>query len=135
MSLAGALVSAAIAALKADAGVTALAGARVHVENVASAPFPHVAIGPVKSRVWNAGGERGEEVSLTLHVFARRGGRGAALELAAACVVALENAALSVDGGHVVGVFFQEVEATLLKDNDTWRAAARFRVLVEAGAT
>jgi hypothetical protein len=127
-----ALQAAVIAALQADEGVAALVGGRVLEEAQAAAVFPYLAIGPWKSRAWNAGGARGEEVVFGIVAFVRKGGRGAALNLIGRCGVALDGAAISFDGGRVVGVFFQDAEVVLEKDRQTWRAVGKFRVLVEA---
>lgn len=133
MTLAKGLAEAVVAALRDDASVAALCGERVYADDAASAVFPYVAFGPLKGRAWNAGGERGEEITFAVHAFARHGGRTEALAVVAACAAALESAALTLNDARVVGVFFQEADAAPLKDGQTWRAVARFRTLVEAG--
>lgn len=126
-----ALQAAVIAALQTDGDVAALVGDRVLEEAQASAVFPYLAIGPWKSRAWNVGGTWGEEVVFGIVAFVRKGGRGAALNLIGRCGVALDGAAMNVDGGRVVGVFFQDAEVALEKDRQTWRAVGKFRALVE----
>lgn len=129
--LSAGLTGAVVAALRADAGVAALCGARVYPAGVASAVFPHVAFGPMKARAWNAGGERGAEIVFAVHALARAGGRAEALTVAEACAAALDGAAPAWSGARVVALFFSEAEAAQLKDGETWRAVARFRALVE----
>ena len=129
--MSAALEAAVLAALKADAGVAALVAGRVLAEGDAAAAFPHLALGAWRSRAWNAGGERGEEIVFALSAFVRRGGRAAALEALGAAAAALDGAALSPDEGRVVALFFQDAEAALEKDRQTWRATGRFRALVE----
>jgi hypothetical protein len=131
MTLARGLAPAVVEALLADEGVAALVGMRVYERDIASAVFPYVAFAALKGRAWNAGGERGEEIVFALHCAARAGGRDMALDVARACAAALEGAALSWSGAHVVALFFSEAEAAQLKDGETWRATARFRALVE----
>lgn len=132
MTIARDLLPRAVDKLRADAGVTALAGERVYGAAFASAVFPFVALGPVKAKAWNAGGERGEEIVFAVHCFARRGGREAAVALAEACGTALDNAQLALTGARLVALFYQDADVALEKDRETWRAVARFRALVEA---
>ena len=129
--LSAGLADAVVAALRADAGVAALCGARVYPYGVASAVFPHVAFGPLKTRAWNAGGEPGAEILFAVHALARAGGRTEALTVAEACAAALDGAGLAWSGAGMVALFFSEAEAAQLKDGETWRAVARFRALVE----
>ena len=131
MSLSAGLQAAVIGALKADADVAALVAGRVLEEAQAAAVFPHLALGPWRAKAWNAGAERGEEIVFALQAFVRKGGRGAALNLIGRSGVALDGAALTIAGGRVVGVFFQDADVALEKDRQTWRATGRFRALVE----
>jgi hypothetical protein len=131
MTLANGLAPAVVAWLLEDGAVAAVCGARVYARELPSAPFPNVAFGPLKERAWNAGAERGAEVLFALHCHAREGEREAALAVARVCAAALEGAPLTWDGARVVALFFSEAEAAPLRDGVTWRAAARFRALVE----
>ena len=133
MSLSAGLQAAVIGALKGDGDVAAVVAGRVLEEAEAAAVFPYLAIGPWRTKAWNAGSERGEEIQFALQAFVRKGGRGAALNLIGRSGVALGSAGLSIAGGRVVGVFFQDAEVALDKDKQTWRATGRFRALVEAG--
>lgn len=132
MTLAHGLIPAVVALLRADDGVMALCTGRVQAEAVASTVFPHVVVGAVRGRAWNAGDERGEEIVFALDCFARQGGRELALDLAAACADALDGAAPAFSGARIVTLTLQDSEVALLKDGQTWRATARFRALVEA---
>ena len=133
MSLSRGLIAAVVTALRGDEDVQAVVGERVFGEAPASSVFPYAAIAGWRTREWGAGGERGEELVLTLACFARTGGREVALAAADACAAVLDGAAFELQGARVVGLFFQDGEAALEKDRQTWRAVSRFRALVEAG--
>ncbi len=131
MSVSAGFEAEVIRILKNDAGVAALVSGRVTHEAEAQTVFAHIAIGAWRVKAWNTVSERGEEIVFALVASARKGGRMLALDVLGAAALALEGGAYAVPGGHVVGVFFDEAEAVLDKDRQSWRARGRFRALID----
>ena len=113
------------------AGLTDASGNAVSVydavpENVA---FPYVAIGEDTAIDWSAKGMRGEESTLTIHVWSRYRGRKEAKLIMAAIKDALHEQALSVSGENLILLRWEYAETFLDQDGLTMHGVCRVRAL------
>ena len=133
MSSAAAELRAAIhAALAADIPLTTLLGGpKVHDEVPKGAAFPYVTLGEARIANYSTGTEEGEEHQLTLHAWSRQGGHREAHLIAGALLQALDDAALTLDGYHLVNCRFSSADVRRESDGRTYHALVRFRAVTE----
>src|SRR3954447_3922333 len=119
-------------ALIADAPLNALlGGAHVYDEPPPSVVFPYVTLGEARVSDWSTGTEGGEEHQLTLHAWSRQGGHKEAHLVAGALLQALDDAALTLDGYHLVNCRFATADVRRESDGRTYHALVRFRAVTE----
>ena len=109
MSAAHALMHALHAALRADVGVGAILGDRIHDRVPERTTFPYATYGALSSRELDA--EALEEHALTVEVWSRLRGRSEALLAAEAIRLALARDGIVMDGHRLVSLRMQEVAA------------------------
>ena len=86
-----ALQAAVVAALGADAGVSALVGTRIYDVPPREVTFPYVTIGPANVTDWSTSTEAGAEHRLELHIWSRQRGKKETYEIMAALEAALDE--------------------------------------------
>lgn len=126
------VLKAMVAALKGDAGVAAIVGDRVYDRAPQSVTFPMVSLGPTYAQpaIETIGGE-GWEVSVTLDLWTRGGGRAVAASLMAAAVDALHNADIALDAGTTVLCRLESQHVMMEQDGVTHHGIQRWRVLTD----
>ena len=110
---------------------TQQAGARVYERPPRSAVFPYVPLGEARIANYWTGSEEAEEHQLTLHAWSRQGGHREAHLIAGALLQALDDAALTLDGYHLVNCRFSTADVRRESDGRTYHALVRFRAVTE----
>lgn len=119
-----------IAALKADAGVAALVGARVYDEVVALPTWPFIRYGFPGVTPFRADGWYGEVFAITVHCFAKGPGQESVLAVAAAVKAALDDNDLAINSGG--GVMLLQFDAQqVIRDTDE---ASAYHAIVQLSA-
>jgi hypothetical protein len=133
MSTAAAALRAAIHdALVADGALAALLGGpKIFDEPPKATAFPYVTLGEARVTDYATATEPGEEHQLTLHVWSRQGGHREAHLVTGALMQALDDAALTLDGFHLVNLRFALADVRREADGRTYHALVRFRAVTE----
>lgn len=121
-----------VAALKADAGVTALVGARVYDRAPDDVAFPYVSLGPESAQPFEAQLLDGWDMSLQIDTWSRKTGRVECRQIMAAIYAALHGAALAVSGHALVMVVLQLQTTMDDPDGVTVHGVQRFTVITHA---
>lgn len=104
-----ALQAALVAALKADAGVSALVGARVYDRAPEAVAFPYLSLGPERTEPFDAQGTEGREIVWQVDVWSEAAGRVEARQIMAAVAARLHEGALTVTGfAFVMGILLSQ---------------------------
>lgn len=101
------LHAALVAAIKADAGLSALIAGRVYDWPQSDSVYPFVTVGDINAQPWDTDSREGADNSVTVHVWARGvDARAKAREIGVALSALLHRrpASLSVDGHSVITV-------------------------------
>lgn len=102
-----------------------------------NAAFPYVTIGDDTSIPWDtkAGSDLdygfGEEITVTIHAWSRKGGRKEVKQIGAAIYAALHNKALTMDDHALVQMQFEFGDSFLDADGVTYHGVSRYRLLVQ----
>jgi hypothetical protein len=132
MSAAQALQKAIFAKLSGDAALAALVGADGVVDRLlARAAGPRVVIAAIDSADRSTASEAGEEHVVTLDVWSEAAGHREAQAIAAAVRAALDDAALALDGHHLVLLFHRDTRLARNGGTRFHRAEMRFRAVTE----
>ena len=133
MSSAAAALRAAIHdALLANTPLTSLlGGARVYDEPPRTPAFPYVTLGEARVQDISVADGPTQEHRLTLHAWSRQGGHREAHDIAGALLQALDDAALTLTGYHLVNLRFAVADIAREKDGRTYHALVRFRAVTE----
>lgn len=128
-----ALQFAAVAALKADAGVAALVGVRVYDEPPQAVEFPYLRVGTTDLRPLNLSGDcTDEDIVFSIEGHSRPvAGRVEALRLAHAVRLALDDAALSVTGHTLAWCQFTAQAVSRAADGKSYVATLAFQAALE----
>lgn len=130
------LQAAVVEALKADAAVTTLVGARIFDRVPEKTPFPFVELGDV--RVEDDGIDclpGAATITFVLHIWSRAIGAREAKKIAGAIRVALDGADLDLGADwRLVDLLSVETRTTLEDDGLTSRSDVTFRALVDPAA-
>lgn len=132
MSASGALQKAIFARLSADAALTALVGPGGIVDRLLERPAaPLVVVAGIDSADRSTATEAGEEHTVRLDVWSKAPGHREAQAIAAAVRAVLDDAALTLDGHHLVLLLHRDTR--LRRDGTTsfHRAELRFRAVTE----
>ncbi|KQT54249.1 hypothetical protein ASG43_01070 [Aureimonas sp. Leaf454] len=118
--------------LSADPGLLKLLGGPKIFDHVPErAPFPYLTLGRTTVVDWSTGTEDGSEHILTLHVWAKGGGKQATYQIMDQVSNKLHDQHLSLDGHHLVNLQLQFAEARLEPDSATYHGILRFRAVTE----
>lgn len=122
-----------VSALKADAGVSALVGARVYDRVPVGAAFPFVSLGTIfgQPAIETVDGE-GFELALTLHFWSRAAGRVETGQAMAAVVAALNDVTLSLDSKTAVLVRLSDQRVMMDDDGVTAHGVQRWRIITDS---
>ncbi|MEF2073830.1 DUF3168 domain-containing protein [Consotaella aegiceratis] len=119
-------------ALTSDPGVLSLLGGpKVFDRTPERASFPYLTLGRTAVMDWSTGTEDGSEHILTLHVWARGGGKKETYEIMDKVSAKLHGAHLPVEGHHLVNLQLQYAEARQEPDEPTYHGILRFRAVTE----
>lgn len=132
-----AMQAAIVAALKSDAGVTALVGQRIYDEPVKPIVYPYVHIPEINDSPWDTTCTEGATVGIGIHVYSRSpAGSEEVKRIAGAVRKALHRneAALTVENLNLVELIYQ----TRVTDRDPegrgFTSRMAFQALLEAPA-
>ena len=132
-SYALALQKALVTALKADAGITALVGARVYDQPPQSAARPFIRIGGIEPRPIRTDGKAAAGVTFGVEVHSRpvTAGRVEATRCAEAIVAVLDDAALAVAGFDVVQLHWLTQTVSQGEDGKSYAAIVAFSTILD----
>lgn len=133
MSAEHAFEAAVRAALTADAAMRALVGnpARVFEAEPDQPLYPFVTLGQTQSTPKDAAASQALEHALTVHVWARHGGKSEALAVLNAAREALHDRPLAVSGRRLVYLFAVFADVFRAPDQRTTHAVLRLKALTE----
>ena len=120
------------AALLADAAlVTALGGAQVFDDVPREAPFPYITIGEIETRDWSTQTSRGNEHTVTVHVWSRYRGRKQVQELIAEVDRILDGTDPPLADHRLVNLSTVFWTALREPDGEVYRGTVRLRAVTE----
>lgn len=132
MSAASALQKAIFARLSGDAALNALVGTTgITDRRLAEPASPLVVITGIDSTDHSTASEPGEEHTVTLEVWSEAAGHKQAQAIAAAVRTALHDAALVLDGHHLVLLLHRDTRLRRDGKSRFHRAEMRFRAVTE----
>ncbi|MEW9806807.1 DUF3168 domain-containing protein [Mesorhizobium marinum] len=131
MSPAAELQKAIFAALGASPALAPLVGARIFDHAPANVAFPYITFGRTSVYDWSTGSESGTEQLFTLHVWSKGKGKKEALEIMDLARAVLHEAALVLDGYHLVNLRLEFSEARYDDRNEAHHGLLRFRAVTE----
>lgn len=121
-----------VTALKANAGVAALVGARVYDEPPANVTFPYVRIGEVIAQPFHTDGKEAFEMTFGIEGYSRPvSGRVEAANIAFAVQVALHDQALTVTGYTNPWTFCETFTNGRDADGETYTAICAFTAMLD----
>ncbi|MEX6505621.1 DUF3168 domain-containing protein [Jiella sp. M17.18] len=120
------------ATLTSDAALTTmLGGPKVFDRRPEHAVFPYLTLGRTAVVDWSTGTEDGAEHILTLHVWAKGGGKAETYEIMDQVSRKLDDAHLTLPGHHLVNLQLQFAEARQEPDSPAYHGILRFRAVTE----
>ena len=125
------LQKAVVAALKADAALSALVGDRVYDRAPQRVVFPYVAIGEMQVLSDDVDCISGFEVYLTIHVWSRAYGRVECREISSAIYDVLHEAELNLNGLAFVEVRLRDMTDLADPDGESTHGVVTFRALID----
>lgn len=135
MSAASALQKAIFARLSGDAALTILVGANGITDRRLTAPAsPLVVVAAIDSVDHSTATEPGEEHTVTLEAWSEAGGHRQVQAIAAVVRAALHDAALVLDGHHLVLLLHRDTRLKRDGKSRFHRADMRFRAVTEPDA-
>ena len=122
-----------VAALKADAGIAALVGARVYDQPPKEATRPYIRIGGIEPRPLRTDGKAAASMTFGIEAHSRpaTSGRVEATKCAEAIVTALDEAELTVAGYELVQVHWQAQNVAQDSDGESYTAIVAFTALLD----
>lgn len=126
-----------IAALKADAGVTALVGQRIYDEPPTGVTFPYIHFSSIEPVPWDTSCTQGATVQIGLQAHSRATqGRVEATQIAEAVQTALHRneGALTVAGYNLIEVIFQTYVTDRDPEGRGFTSRMAFQALLETPA-
>ena len=127
-----AVQSAVYGVLVADAGVTALVGARVYDHVPSNAVFPYLSIGEAEAEPFDDKTKSGMMQALEIHTWSRARGATETKDVMAAVAAALHRAGLTVTGHELAWIRFTKSEVMLEDDGLTRHGVQTFEVATQA---
>ena len=120
------------AALSGDAALVSLLGStRIYDHAPPDVAFPYITFGRTSVYDWSTGSESGTEQLLTLHVWSKGRGKKEAHALMDALSARLHDAALALDGHHLVNFRLEFSEVLFDDDQSVHHGLLRFRAVTE----
>ena len=120
------------AALLADADlVTALGGEQVFDDVPRDTTFPYITIGEIETRDWSTQTSRGNEHTVTVHVWSRYRGRKQVQDLIAEVDRILDGAAPPLANQRLVNLSTIFWTALREPDGEVYRGTVRLRAVTE----
>lgn len=134
-SAAAELQTAIYQALTADNALLAeLGGPHIYDQAPATVSFPYITFGRTSVYDWSTGAESGTEQLFTLHIWSKARGKKEVLEIMELARLRLDNAALPLDGHHLVNLRLEFAEARYDDDLAVHHGLLRFRAVTEQTA-
>lgn len=125
------LQAAIVAALAADADLTALVGDRIHDGAPRATAFPSITFGEAGQSDWSSDNEPGGDVRLTLHVWSRAIGKREVWTIIGHLMRRLHDAPLVLEASALVLVRVAFAEVRLDPDGQTEHGVVRVAALIE----
>jgi uncharacterized protein (DUF1800 family) len=116
-----------IALLKADAGVSAIVGARIYDAAPQDPTYPLITLGDIAGRPWEGSGMDGWEDEFTVDIWSEKPGKPEALQIAAASVAAIHRAEPALTTQQLVMASLMTQRAQLLEDGVRTLVRQKFR--------
>lgn len=118
--------------LTSDPALTALLGGPKIFDRVPErASFPYLTLGRTTVVDWSTGTEDGAEHILTLHVWAKGGGKAETYAIMDKVSTRLHDANLPLEGHKLVNLQLQFAEARQEPESATYHGILRFRAVTE----
>lgn len=118
--------------LTSDPSVLALLGGPKVFDRVPEqATFPYLTLGRTAVMDWSTGTEDGAEHILTLHVWAKGGGKRETYEIMDKVSSRLHDSHLPLEGHQLVNLQLQFAEARQEPESATYHGILRFRAVTE----
>ena len=95
------------------------------------ASFPYISIGESVSRDWSTKTTSGAQISVTLHIFSRYGGKKQAIDVMRRIHELLHQGNLSLSGHVLIMMRFEYSNVSLESDGSTYQGVIRLRALTE----
>lgn len=111
--------------------LTMLGGPKVFDRIPERAAFPYLTLGRTTVVDWSTGTEDGDEHLLTLHVWAKGGGKAETYQIMDQVTNKLHDAHLPIDGYRLVNLQLQFAEARLEPESTAYHGILRFRAVTE----
>lgn len=111
--------------------VALLGGAKIFDHAPADVRFPYLTFGRTSIYDWSTSTEAGSEQLFTLHIWSKAKGRKEVLGIMEIVKARLDDAALSLDGHHLVNLRFEFGEASYDDDLSVHQCLLRFRAVTE----
>lgn len=122
-----------VAALRADAGVTALVSTRVYDDPPQDVTFPYVRIGDIQEQPYDTQTQTGAEPIVDIRVYSRpNAGKVEASRVSAAIYDALhrQEASVTVAGFTLIELRRDALSTRRQSDGRTWESVSVFRALL-----
>lgn len=118
--------------LTADPGLLSLLGGPKIFDHIPEeAVYPYLTLGRTTVIDWSTGTEDGSEHLLTLHVWAKGGGKQATYQIMDQVSTRLHDQHLPLDKHRLVNLQLQFAEARLEPESTTYHGILRFRAVTE----
>lgn len=118
--------------LTGNQGLTSmLGGPKIFDRRPERAAFPYLTLGRTAVVDWSTGTEDGSEHILTLHVWAKGGGKQETYEIMDKVSETLNDAHLQLEGHYLVNLKLQFAEARQETESATYHGILRFRAVTE----
>ncbi|SJZ65265.1 DUF3168 domain-containing protein [Consotaella salsifontis] len=111
--------------------ISLLGGPKVFDRTPERANFPYLTLGRTAVVDWSTGTEDGSEHILTLHVWAKGGGKKETYEIMDKVSEKLHDAHLPLEGHNLVNLQLQYAEARQEPDSPAYHGILRFRAVTE----
>jgi hypothetical protein len=127
------LQKAVFSALQASSALAAALGgtARIHDHAPASVAFPYLTFGRLETGDWSTATEEGGEHVFTIHAWSKARGKAQVLAIMQAARGVLHDAALNLDGHHLVNLRLEFEDVRFDDDIAVYHGLMRFRAVTE----
>jgi hypothetical protein len=94
--------------------------------------FPYISIGESFSSDWSTKSTKGSQITITLHIFSKQGGKKQALEILERIHTLLHEGSLTLTGHILIMLRFERANVVLEEDGATYQGVIRLKALTES---